>query len=217
MKKIVYAVLAVIIVLGIIVIATVGFNVDIIYSNHREVKVYIGKDYNIDEVQKIVNEVLPNEKVIINKVEKFNDSFIIKTNNVSDEQLETLKQKISEKYEISEENKENIITTSDVGNLRIRDLVRPYAVPIIIATVIILVYMSILYKRLGIVKVIMQELIVLVLVGALLLSIIAITRCPVNRMFIPSVLTVYVITIIATNIQFTKQLENLKSKDEKKA
>ncbi len=217
MKKIVYAVLAVIIVLGIIVIATVGFNVDIIYSNHREVKVYIGKDYNIDEVQKIVNDVLPNEKIIINKVEKFNDSFIIKTNKVSDEQLETLKQKISEKYEISEENKENIITTSDVGNLRIRDLVRPYIVPIIITTVIILVYMSILYKRLGIVKVIIQELIVLVLVGALLLSIIAITRCPVNRMFIPSVLTVYVITIIATNIQFTKQLENLKSKDEKKA
>lgn len=217
MKKIVYAVLAVIIVLGIIVIATVGFNVDIIYSNHREVKVYIGKDYNIDEVQKIVNDVLPNEKIIINKVEKFNDSFIIKTNNVSDEQLETLKQKISEKYEISEENKENIITTSDVGNLRIRDLVRPYIVPNIITTVIILVYMSILYKRLGIVKVIIQELIVLVLVGALLLSIIAITRCPVNRMFIPSVLTVYVITIIATNIQFTKQLENLKSKDEKKA
>ena len=217
MKKIVYAVLAVIIVLGIIVIATVGFNVDIIYSNHREVKVYIGKDYNIDEVQKIVNDVLPNEKIIINKVEKFNDSFIIKTNNVSDEQLETLKQKISEKYEISEENKENIITTSDVGNLRIRDLVRPYIVPKIITTVIILVYMSILYKRLGIVKVIIQELIVLVLVGALLLSIIAITRCPVNRMFIPSVLTVYVITIIATNIQFTKQLENLKSKDEKKA
>lgn len=217
MKKIVYAVLAVIIVLGIIVIATVGFNVDVIYSNHREVKVYVGKDYNIDEVKQIVNEVIPKEKIIINKVEKFNDSFIIKTDKISDEQLEDLKQKISEKYEISEENRENLITISDVGNLRIRDLIRPYVVPIIIATIIILVYMSILYKRLGIVKVIMQEIIVLVIVGALLLSIIAITRCPVNRMFVPSVLTVYVVTIIATNLQFAKQLENLKSKDEKKA
>ncbi len=217
MKKIVYAVLAVIIVLGIIVIATVGFNVDVIYSNHRELKVYVGKDYNIDEVKQIVNEVIPKEKIIINKVEKFNDSFIIKTDKISDEQLEDLKQKISEKYEISEENRENLITISDVGNLRIRDLIRPYVVPIIIATIIILVYMSILYKRLGIVKVIMQEIIVLVIVGALLLSIIAITRCPVNRMFVPSVLTVYVVTIIATNLQFAKQLENLKSKDEKKA
>lgn len=217
MKKIVYAVLAVIIVFGIIVIATVGFNVDVIYSNHRELKVYVGKDYNIDEVKQIVKEVIPKEKIIINKVEKFNDSFIIKTDKISDEQLEDLKQKISEKYEISEENRENLITISDVGNLRIRDLIRPYVVPIIIATIIILVYMSILYKRLGIVKVIMQEIIVLVIVGALLLSIIAITRCPVNRMFVPSVLTVYVVTIIATNLQFAKQLENLKSKDEKKA
>ncbi len=217
MKKIVYAVLAVIIVIGIIVIATVGFNVDVIYSNHREIKVYVGKDYNIDEVKQIVNEVIPEEKVVINKVEKFNDSFIVKVNKISDEQLESLKQKISEKYEISEENRDNMITDSYIGSFRIRDLIRPYAQPIIISTVVILVYMGVRYKKLGIAKVIMQEIIVLVMAMALLLSVIAITRCPVNRAFIPAGLTVYVLTIITTNLQFTKQLENLKSKEEKKA
>lgn len=216
MKKIVYAVLAVIIVIGIIVIATVGFNVDVIYSNHREIKVYVGKDYNIDEVKQIVNEVIPEEKVVINKVEKFNDSFIVKVNKISDEQLESLKQKISEKYEISEENRDNMITDSYIGSFRIRDLIRPYAQPIIISTVVILVYMGVRYKKLGIAKVIMQEIIVLVMAMALLLSVIAITRCPVNRAFIPAGLTVYVLTIITTNLQFTKQLENLKSKEEKK-
>ncbi|MBO5004535.1 MAG: hypothetical protein J6D03_04690 [Clostridia bacterium] len=217
MKKIVYAVLAVIIAIGIIVIATVGFNVDVIYSNHREIKVYVGKDYNIDEVRQIVNEVIPKERVVINKQEKFNDSFIIKVNKISDEQLESLKQKLIEKYEISEENRDNAITIADIGSLRIRDLVRPYVLPIIISTLVILAYMCIRYKKLGMAKVIIQEIIVLAIAGALLLSIIAITRCPVNRMFIPSMLTVYVLTIIATNIQFTKQLENLKSKEEKKA
>lgn len=217
MKKIVYAVLAVIIVIGIIVIATVGFNVDVIYSNHREIKVYVGKDYNIDEVKQIVNEVMPEEKVVINKVEKFNDSFIVKVNKISDEQLESLKQKISEKYEISEENRDNMITDSYIGSFRIRDLIRPYAQPIIISTVIILVYMGVRYKKLGIAKVIMQEMIVLIMAIALLLSVIAITRCPVNRTFIPAMLTVYVLSLITTNLQFTKQLENLKSKEEKKA
>lgn len=217
MKKIVYAVLAVIIVIGIIVIATVGFNVDVIYSNHREIKVYVGKDYNIDEVKQIVNEVIPEERVVINKVEKFNDSFIIKVNKISDEQLESLKQKISEKYEISEENRDNMITDSYIGSFRIRDLIRPYVVPIIISTVVILVYMGVRYKKLGIAKVIVQEIIVLVMAIALLLSVIAITRCPVNRAFIPAGLTVYVLTIITTNLQFAKQLENLKSKEEKKA
>ncbi len=217
MKKIVYAVLAVIIVIGIIVIATVGFNVDVIYSNHREIKVYVGKDYNIDEVKQIVNEVIPEEKVVINKVEKFNDSFIIKVNKISDEQLESLKQKISEKYEISEENRDNMITDSYIGSFRIRDLIRPYVQPIIISTVVILVYMGVRYKKLGIAKVIIQEIIVLVMAMALLLSVIAITRCPVNRAFIPAGLTVYILTIITTNLQFTKQLENLNSKEEEKA
>lgn len=217
MKKIVYAVLAVIIIIGIIVIATVGFNVDVIYSNHREVKVYAGKDYDINEVNQIVNEVIPDEKVVINNVEKFNDSFVIKAKKISDEQLEDLKQKISEKYEISEENKDSMITVSDVGSLRIRDLIRPYVVPVIIATAIILAYMAIRYKKLGIVKVILQEIIVLTIAGSLLLSIIAITRCPVNRLFIPAGLTVYILTIITTNLQFTKQLENIKGKEEKKA
>lgn len=217
MKKIVYAVLAVIIVIGIIVIATVGFNVDVIYSNHREIKVYVGKDYNIDEVKQIVNEVIPEEKVVINKVEKFNDSFIIKVNRISDEQLESLKQKISEKYEISEENRDNMITDSYIGSFRIRDLIRPYVQPIIISTVVILVYMGVRYKKLGIAKVIIQEIIVLVMAMALLLSVIAITRCPVNRAFIPAGLTVYILTIITTNLQFTKQLENLNSKEEEKA
>lgn len=217
MKKIVYAVLAVIIVIGIIVIATVGFNVDVIYSNHREIKVYVGKDYNIDEVKQIVNEVIPEEKVVINKQEKFNDSFVIKAKKISDEQVENLKQKISEKYEISEENRDNMITTSDVGSFRIRDLIRPYVVPIIISTAIILVYMGVRYKKLGIAKVVIQEVIVIAIAVALLLSVIAITRCPVNRTFIPAGLTVYVLTIITTNLQFTKQLENLKNKEEKKA
>lgn len=217
MKKIVYAVLAVIIIIGIIVISTVGFNVDVIYSNHREIKVYVGKDYNIDEVKQIVNEVIPNERVVINKQEKFNDSFIIKVNTISDEQLENLKQKISEKYEISEENRDNMITASDVGALRIRDLIRPYVMPIIISTAVILVYMGVRYKKLGIAKVVIQEIVVLVMAGALLLSVIAITRCPVNRTFIPAMLTVYVLSLITTNLQFTKQLENLKSKEEKKA
>lgn len=217
MKKIVYAVLAVIIVIGIIVIATVGFNVDVIYSNHREIKVYVGKDYNIDEVRQIVNEVIPEEKAVINKQEKFNDSFIIKVNKISDEQLESLKQKISEKYEISEENRDNAITIADVGSFRIRDLVRPYVLPVIISTIVILAYMCIRYKKLGMAKVIVQEIIILAIAGALLLSVIAITRCPVNRTFIPAMLTVYVLSLIATNIQFTKQLENLKSKEEEKA
>ena len=135
MKKIVYAVLAIIIVIGIIVVATIGFNVDTIYSNHREVKIFLGKDYNIEDVNKIVKEVIPDENVLITKVEKFDDMFCIKAKNISDEQVENLKQKLSEKYEITDTS--NLVTVSDVPSYRIRDIVEPYKWPGLSVTVIV--------------------------------------------------------------------------------
>ena len=192
MKKIVYAVLAIIIVIGIIVVATIGFNVDTIYSNHREVKIFLGKDYNIEDVNKI-----------------------IKAKNISDEQVENLKQKLSEKYEITDTS--NLVTVSDVPSYRIRDIVEPYKWPGLSVTVIVLIVMGSIYRKLGSVKVVLQEGIVLIIAEALLLSVIAIARVPINRLFVPACLFVYILTIIASNIELTRQLESKKSEESKKA
>lgn len=215
MKKIVYAVLAIIIVIGIIVVATIGFNVDTIYSNHREVKIFLGKDYNIEDVNKIVKEVILDENVLITKVEKFDDMFCIKAKNISDEQVENLKQKLSEKYEITDTS--NLVTVSDVPSYRIRDIVEPYKWPGLSVTVIVLIVMGSIYRKLGSVKVVLQEGIVLIIAEALLLSVIAIARVPINRLFVPACLFVYILTIIASNIELTRQLESKKSEESKKA
>lgn len=215
MKKIVFAVLAVIVSIGIIIIATVGFNVDITYSNHDEARIYIGKEYNQNEVNQIIKEVMQNEKIIIKKVEKFNDSLVVKAKNISNEQVESLKQKIGEKYQI--EDKTNIVTVSKVGNTRIRDLVKPYILPIIISTAIILAFMAIKYKKVGSMKVVLLQSMTLIIAAGLFLSVLAITRCPINKLFIPAGLTIYVLTLIATNIGLTKQIEILNNKKEKNA
>ena len=43
MKKIIYAVLICVIIAGIVIIATLGLNADIIYSKNVQIDVYIGK------------------------------------------------------------------------------------------------------------------------------------------------------------------------------
>ena len=50
MKKIVYIALAVIIIVGTIITATIGLNVDIIYKEHQELQVYVGKETDIKEI-----------------------------------------------------------------------------------------------------------------------------------------------------------------------
>ena len=49
MKKIIFIALAIIIVAGIIITATIGLNVDIMYKAHEQINIYIGKETNLDD------------------------------------------------------------------------------------------------------------------------------------------------------------------------
>lgn len=219
MKKIIYIVLAVLIIVGMAITATIGLNVDIIYKTHEEIEVYAGKETNKTEIEAIAKEIFGNQKIIVNNIEVFNDAFLIKVENVSDEQIESLKQKMIEKYEI--QNTDNIVKRNQVSNLRLRDIVKHYVVPannmpIIVSTIIILAFMAIRFKKLGSIKVLLQTVAMIAMSEVLLLSIIAITRYPVNRYIIPTGLIVYIGTIIITNMQFIKNLEEYNSEQENK-
>lgn len=208
MKKIYFIVLAIIIIVGIAITATVGLNVDLIYKPHEQINIYIGKETNIKEIEDISKEVFGKQRVRIVKIELFNDAFALNTEAVSDEQIENLRQKVGEKFEI--EDTYSAIVKSSIPKLRLRDLAKPYVKPIIISTIIILAFMAVRFKKLGSLKVILQMCIMLILAGLLLLSIIAITRCPINQYVVPGVLTVYFATIFVSNIQNIKELEKQK-------
>ena len=51
MKKIIYAVLICVIIAGIVIIATLGLNADIIYSKNVQIDVYIGKIVDIKDIE----------------------------------------------------------------------------------------------------------------------------------------------------------------------
>ena len=215
MKKKFYIVLAIFIIVGIAITSIIGLNVDVVYKAHKEVRVSIGKETNIKDVEAIAKEILGNKKIVISSIDDFNNLFLIKTESISDEEIENLKQKIKEKYEI--EDDENIITEVQVPKLRLRDLTIPYIapgyyMPILVSTVIILAYMAVRFKKLGSIKVLVQTSIMMLLSELLLLSIIAITRYPVNHYIIPAGLIVYIGTIIMTNMQFLKSLEEQNNK-----
>lgn len=155
MKKIIFIVLAIIIIVGIVLTATIGLNVDIMYKNHEQLKIYIGKEINIKDIEVIAKEVFGKQKIQVEMVESFNDSCAINLENVTDEQLELLKQKITEKYGI--EDTTNTIEKTSIPSLRLRDLIKPYIIPAIISTVAVLGFMAIRFKNIGSVKVVVRR------------------------------------------------------------
>ena len=196
MKKIVYIILICIIIAGIIIIPTIGLNADLIYSKNVEIDVYLGKTFNMNDMENLVNEVFPDEKNIIQQIEVFGDMVAItipdtRTEEELDSKVEELTAKINEKYELE-------ITSDDVQithnpKVRLSSVVIPYALWIGISAALILVYVAIRYRKLGVVKTLLTYIISIVAVELLLLSIIAITRYPVNRIIVPLGLAAFVI------------------------
>ena len=87
MKKVIYGILACVIVVGIIITATIGLNVDIVYSKNVEIDAYIGKTADIKDIKQIAKEVFGGEKMIVQKIELFDDMFSITMKDKSDEEL----------------------------------------------------------------------------------------------------------------------------------
>lgn len=211
--KIVALLIAIIIIAGIIVTLTMGLNFDLRYQETKKIQLYLEKEFEISEIKEITDEALPNQKVIIQKVEVYEDSVSIISADITDEQKTNLINKINEKYgtELSADSTE--ITT--IPHTRGRDIIRPYIAPFLIATAIILVYMAIRYYKLGMVKTILKTAFLLVVAQAVLLSVIAITRIPIGRVTIPLVLVVYVFSLLGVTNCFEKKLANKKQEENK--
>lgn len=210
MKNKIFVGLGIVIVIGIIMIAVLGFNVDVCYKGYNLIDVEIGKDFNIADIKTITDEVFQGKKIEIQKAGTYSDAVVLKVDDVNEEQLNNLNTKINEKYGI--ENKVEDIELNYISNYKLLDIVKLYAVPLIISTVIILGYMAIKFSKLGCVKILGQTGILLVLAEALYISIIAITRFPINRLVMSVGIIIYLLVLTALTGMYEKQINIKKQK-----
>ncbi len=201
--KVLAIIVLVTVVAGIIVIATKGFNFDLRYEQSKRIELDIGKEFEISDIKSIVDEIKPNEEILIQKVEVFEDCVSITAKEITEEEKTTITNKVNEKYgtELSIEN----IEIQDIPHTRLLDIIKPYIMPLIISTFIILVYLSIRYRNLKISKVISKSLISIIISQAVLVSIIAIARIPIGKIAVLMVLSIYILNMIAITSKFEKE------------
>ena len=213
-KKIMILIAIIILIAGIAITIVKGLNFDLKYQETQSVQLYIGEKFNEADIRQITNEILPNQAVMLEKVEIYQDTVIITAKEITEEQKNNLVTKINEKYETDLKAEEIQIT--NIPHTRLRDIMLPYVVPFVIAVVIVLIYMGVRYYKLGVVKVLAQTIGLLILTQALLFSVIAIARIPIGRLTIPMVLMVYMLTLIGITTKMEKQLANKKQEENKK-
>lgn len=196
MKKIAQIILICLVLAGIIVIATLGFNVGVRYGENTQININIGKEFDSKDIRNIAKEVFGNQSVIVEHVEIYKDVVQITVKDATDEQIAELNNKINEKYKLSNDlsNADDVLVARN-ANTRLRDLVMPYILPISISAAIIVIYEVIRFRKLGVWKVLYEAILAIIAPQAVLFSIYAIARIPVNRLTAAISIALYMLSV----------------------
>lgn len=203
LKKIILAIISLLIIVGIVMLFIVGFNKGMIYNKGTKIEIAISKGYDKKEVEQIAKETFQNRKILMQDIEKTNQVVSIKVENYTQEELDNFKTKIGEKYGINKENLELHEVLSPAT--RISTIVSPYIFPVSLVTAISILYIVIKnIKEKEIAKKIITLLVALIIVAGLYFSIIIIARIPVTELTMPIALALYVATLLITVIKINK-------------
>ena len=190
--------------------ATLKFNIGLKYSNNVQLGVNIGKDFDIKDIKSIASEVFENQRVIVQYIELYRDMVKITVEDATDEQIELLNNKINEKYEIQNEVSSIEVTKND--GVDIKNLVKQIAIPVAISAIIIIAYAMLVFRKIGVWVVLYRLLIALVGTQAILMSVYAIVRLPVNNITSIVSIVVYILTVLSCMLSFQREKERLVTK-----
>ena len=203
MKKISILGLCLLILAGIVVVLFKGFNVNFLLEQHEAVDFVIGKDFELSNVIKIFKEVFGNKKVVLRKIEVFNDSVSINVSSITNEEKENLVKKLNEKFGTDKDIAS--IEVKTVANVRIRDWVKPYIKPITVSSFIILAYISIRFRNENILKLLGKIIGIIILTVFAILSVFAICRVPMSPIYIMLLITVALVELIIYTIKINER------------
>ena len=192
-KIIAIAILALIILAGIVVVNILGFNKQLEFKQGQSIDAYVRKEIDEKKIKEIANEVLGKENMV-QLVEIYKDMVTIRAEQITEEQKNNIVNKIKENYEFEQTAEETVINT--VPATRILDMYKHYVVPMLISGVIILAYMLIRYNKKGVIKVLLRTILIPIIAELVLLSLIAITRIPLGVYTPILVIIVYLASIV---------------------
>lgn len=193
-EKILLLGIILVIIAGVVVVALKGFNVSLLFEQHENIKLVIGKEININDVKDICRDVFKDKKAIVRKMEVFNDAVNIDVESITDEEKQNLVSKVNEKY--GTEFTVETINIKTNANIRLRDIVRPYIVPLVISAIIIVAYMLIRFNKIRASILLGKITGVIVLTELVLASIISIARIPVTPVLINVMIALAVFELV---------------------
>ena len=195
------AIIALIIIAGIVVVYSWGFNKELRFEQGQRIDIMVDQKVDQEKIKSIAEDVLGMHNMV-QTVEIYEEMVTIKAKSINSTQKDSIVNKIKESYEFEQTAEKTEIYT--VPATRFIDMYKQYIVPFVISIVLVSLYMMIRYYKKGMLKVLAKTLIIPTVAELLLLSWIAIVRIPVGRFTPVLVLLIYVASIWYTMKEIEK-------------
>lgn len=215
-KIITLSMILLLIIAGICIMITKGINYNIKWKDSILLEVYIDNEVENSDIKTIAKEVFKDKEVKIQNIAKSKNQLIITVDSkeISDEELNSLIEKINERYE---ENLDvNDIEKTDNYQVNLIDVIKPYIPTVIVTLIISIAYFIIRYQTMGIDKLIGYLVKGILITQLVYFSVVIITRVPVGVWTIPLSIVIYVISIILLSFIFDREYKKVKPKKNKK-
>lgn len=204
-KKIVILGLILLIIAGLIVVSLKGFQVSLMFGKHESVELKVGKEIDIKIVQEICDQIFDNQKYVIKELEVFGDSFQLNIKSITDDEKTNLINQVNEKFQTQKTVDD--LKVHSVSNRRIRDVIKPYMMPMVIVFAIVMIYTLIRFRKIDAFKLIIDYIWKIILTEIILLSAVAIIRIPVNDVLINLFMIVAIVELVYFISKNEKKLE----------
>ena len=184
-----------IIIAGAVTLYLAGFEKSIEYKAGTRIEIYVPQGYEKKEIVMFAKESFETDEVLLSELDNINKVAGIKVAKYSKEQLDAYIDKVLEKYEIDEEEKE--INEVVIPETKISAVINPYILPVLLITVLSLVYIIIRnYKSNNKIKMTLKALGILVITLCVYFSIIALFRLPFSIYTMPLAFSIYIVTLL---------------------
>ena len=192
-----------IIAFGLIYGFVTGFKFDIDFKGGTKIETDLNQEFSNTDIENIVSEVI-GSKPLVQTMSGGNSSVSITTDVISEQQVDEIVQALKEKYpNMSDPSTRNIQPSYG------RDLVESAVVAVVVSVILILIYIAIRFKVLGL-NAAITAIIALIHDSLFIIAIYGIFKLPINSSFVAVILTIIGYSINDTIIIYDRIRENRK-------
>ena len=211
-SKILYVLCILVIIVGIIVWKNAGLNYSTELAYGTTVEIYFDNSTNKNDIENIAKDAFGKD-IKVKEIERFSDAFAIKVKGeITDEQKNNFVSKINEKYSLEKTVED--LTIIETPAIQGRDLAKNYIKPASISAVLILVYLTIRYRKIGSIKLALIALVKIAIITGAYFGLVIITRLPIISLYtIPVGMFISIIALITLCYKNENKLEENNSKN----